>query len=223
MDNDTTAGLTTNEPTEMERLSVLEERVCPLCSSKINFFFINYFEKFLMCENTECEFPFGYEDLQFAKVDNPDNPETGSIRTKQSFSSPSSISGITVSDVDQLYQACESENNLPDQVPVSLSRPTRPRQSNILKNVAPLNSLHSEIMKMNSQMKISDLTDKKLIKNLYKLQNCTGAQLLKPQELTTLKRGECQKQTEVKININQMENDISVIKIELLSSEVSEG
>ncbi|XP_022121637.2 uncharacterized protein LOC110997684 isoform X1 [Pieris rapae] len=219
MDNRTTAGLTTNEQTEMERLSVLEDRVCPLCASKINFFFINYFEKILMCENTECEFPFGYEDLQFAKVDNPDN-ETGSVKTKQSFSSPSSISGITVSDVDQLYQACESENNMPDQV--SLNRPTRPRQSYILKNVAPLNSLHSEIMKMNSQMKISDLTDKKLIKNLYKLQNFTGAQLLKPQELTTLKRSECQMQPEVKIDINRMENDISVIKIELLSTEVSD-
>lgn len=168
-----------------------------------------------MCENTECEFPFGYEDLQFVQVDNADN-EIGSVRTRNNFSSRSSISGTTVSDGEQLYQACEAENNADQICPVSSRKSSKTHQNNVLK-LETFNTIHSEMIKINNQIKISELTDKEFIKKLYKLQDRTGVQLLKPRELSTLKIDETKEQSEVKIDIDKKENDISVIKIELVS------
>ncbi|CAK1555056.1 unnamed protein product [Leptosia nina] len=222
MEGDSTAVIVSNssDQIEIERVPIVESRVCPLCSSEIKLFFINFNEKLLMCENTECEFPFGYQHLQFVQV-NTDN-EMRSIRVCHNFSSPSTVSAVSMSDVDRLYRACDTEDNMSDNSSVICTSipSTSTKQTDTLKDMAPLKNIHSELVRIKSQMKIKSLTDKNLIRNLYKLQDGSGIQLLKPEELVTLKMSEVSSRPEVKIDIDKDENDISVIKIALARTEI---
>ncbi|XP_038213953.1 uncharacterized protein LOC119833828 [Zerene cesonia] len=229
MEGDNVAVLLASTPAMDVQMVEEGPRVCPLCSSPIKLFFINYNEKLLMCENTECEFPFGYEELQFVQVDSADN-ETGAIKKRHNFfsQSRSSTSGISATDVDKLYRAYDSEDQSESTSINMFSKPplrsyNRESRRKMEKNVEDLKNLNLELVKVNSETKITNKTiqDQKLIRNLYNLQDISGVKLLKPQELEILKKEAATKQQDVKIDIDKGSNDISIIKIELVSTDNS--
>ncbi|CAG4993377.1 unnamed protein product [Colias eurytheme] len=226
MEGDNIAVLLASTP-GMEGVQMVEEgpRVCPLCSSPIKLFFINYNEKLLMCENTECEFPFGYEELQFVQVDSSDN-ETGSIKKRHFFSSRTSTSGVSVTDVDKLYKAYDSDDLSETSSIHMFSKPPLKSYNRdhrkIEKDMEDLKQINKELAELNSETKITNKTihNQKMIRNLYKLQEPSGVKLLKPQELQIIKKKEAAKLQDVKIDIDKG-SDISIIKIELISTENS--
>lgn len=196
---------------------------CPICSSEIRFFFINFNEKMLMCENTQCDFPFGYENLQFLRIDaDEEMSEHLSVKTKPSAMSPpscSSLSAAAWSEIDKMNRVYESEDS---QIPESryslIPRSKRNRkpsltdsQSQIKKNVEDIKGLNMELQEMKGTRGV--LSNEKWINKLKNLQDSSGVKLLRPQELKRVKK---EMTNELKIDIDMDKvNNMSLIKIEI--------
>ncbi|XP_039755058.1 uncharacterized protein LOC120630006 isoform X2 [Pararge aegeria] len=196
--------------------------VCPLCSSEVRYFFIHMNEKLLMCENTECDFPFGYEELQFTRVEQGEeiiDTVSNSIPSHKQISPASSaVSSSCMSDIDKL-------NRVADETliePKMLSNPKkvnkkiishRESEKQIKKNVEDLKELTLELNDMTSTRKT--IRNQKWIKNLMNLQDHSGFKLLKPEELKKFSKTEDVK-NELKIDIEAGSSGcVSSIKIEL--------
>ncbi|VVC96907.1 unnamed protein product [Leptidea sinapis] len=201
-------------------------RICPLCESQIKRFFINFNEKMLMCENTECEFPFGYEDLQFIEVDDCDN-ETGTVQIRQTIypraNSCKSLSSM--SDIEELYNMSKSEcsqrgNQLQIRRPLKTYQRNKERfgaDKEITQGVKDISMLSAKMVELDSPVLIKN---KKIIKSLFNLQGASGVKLLKKNELDKIVHEN--KKPEVKIDIEK-HSDISVIKIELVDMKKSDN
>ncbi|XP_050348732.1 uncharacterized protein LOC126772407 [Nymphalis io] len=216
---------------EGESTQIIEEgpRVCPLCSSEIRFFFINFNEKMLMCENLECEFPFGYEDLQFLRFENEeDMSDFGSVRTRRtrisSAATPSVISTTSWSDIDKInrvYDSEELEQRLPDIKPQKEKRKNKKNTKNtkdseilIQKHVEDIKGLNMELMEISAETK-KTIKNERWIKNLMTLQANSGVKLLKPEELKHMKK----ENKDIKINIDTGKS-VSTIKIQMAETDV---
>ncbi|XP_045449938.1 uncharacterized protein LOC123658613 [Melitaea cinxia] len=210
-------------PSEVTTTHIIEEgpRVCPLCSSEIRYFFINLNEKMLMCENMECEFPFGFEELQFIKLDNDeDMSDVVSIQTKPTRASPmptgSVISTAAWSEIDKMNKIYESEESQLDPRSFHLQRnkkkikkDSKVSEIEINKNVEDIKCLNMELMEISESNKI--IKNEKWIKNLMTLQGKSGFKLLKPEEMKCVKQDE----RELKIDIDTNDNTMSSINIQI--------
>ncbi|CAH0719781.1 unnamed protein product, partial [Brenthis ino] len=211
--------------------NIIEEglRICPLCSSEIRFFFINFNEKMLMCENTECDFPFGYENLQFLRVDNDEEiSDMQSVRTKptspRSPPSNSIVSAGAWSEIDKINKVYDSEEiqlaetrqftSLTGKAKLNRKLSfTKDSEIKIKKNVEDIKGLNMELQEITASSSI--LSNEKWINNLKNLQDTSGIQLLRPQELRRVQ----QETKEVKININtDLGNNMSSIKIQIANT-----
>ncbi|XP_046978111.1 uncharacterized protein LOC124543833 [Vanessa cardui] len=216
---------------EVESTQIIEEgpRVCPLCSSEIRFFFINFNEKMLMCENIECEFPFGYEDLQFVRFENEeDMSDVISVRTKRTHISPvatgSVISTASWSEIDKINRVYDSEDSQLEQRSYDIPSQTdkrknkkKTKESEILiqKHVEDIKGLNMELMEISETNKI--IKNERWIKNLMTLQGKSGVKLLKPEELKQVKKDN----KDIKINIDTgNSSNISTIKIQIAETDV---
>ncbi|XP_026488528.1 uncharacterized protein LOC113395174 [Vanessa tameamea] len=216
---------------EVESTQIIEEgpRVCPLCSSEIRFFFINFNEKMLMCENIECEFPFGYEDLQFVRFENEeDMSDVISIRTKRTHISPvatgSVISTASWSEIDKINRVYDSEDSQLEQRSYDIQSQKEKRKNKkntkdseflIQKHVEDIKGLNMELMEISETNKI--IKNERWIKNLMTLQGKSGVKLLKPEELKQVKKDN----KDIKINIDTgNSSNISTIKIQIAETDV---
>ncbi|XP_045769910.1 uncharacterized protein LOC123870593 isoform X2 [Maniola jurtina] len=215
---------------------IIEEgpRICPLCSSEIRLFFINYHEKLLMCENTECEFPFGCEDLKFVRYDNVDDECDIVSEPSQSgqslLSSDFSTSGW--SDIDKYIRICNSEKGPGELNKFEVSSKELKNKKNknkfsiiekekqMQKNIKDLKSLSMELSDM-SKSRVT-ITNKKWINNLMHLQDRSGLKLLEPLENKKCIKKEVK--NELKIDIEPgSSGSASAIKIEIAKQSECES
>lgn len=188
---------------------------------------MNLNEKILMCENTSCEFPFGYEDLMFRKEDNDlaSDHEVSSIKTKRSQSSqgtPSVGSAAEWSEIDKLNRACaESEDNYNQNVyarkrnvhEMKTRAQTKENEEKIKQNVEQIKQLNKVLYDNGDEL---ELRNEKWIKNLFALQVSSGKRLVKEQELQKLKKIDPSVgMGELKIDIDSRKDSMSSIKIEI--------
>lgn len=223
MEEQVTFPLTSREMVPSPPVAEETVRACPICSSEIRFFFINFNEKMLMCENTQCDFPFGYENLQFLRIDTEEAmSELVSVKTKPSATSPpscSSLSAAAWSEIDKINRVYESEDS---QIPESryslVPRSQRYIKNSITdsdlqikKNVEDIKNLNMELHQIKGPHDI--LSNEKWINKLKTLQDSSGVKLLRPQEL---KRVEKEKTNELKIDIDMDKaNNMSLINIKI--------
>ncbi|XP_059057362.1 uncharacterized protein LOC131850959 isoform X2 [Achroia grisella] len=205
--------------------------LCPLCQSGIKLFFINFNEKMLMCENTECEFPFGYEDLQFYKEDNEAevDDEVASIRSKRTLDDRSSSATCSVvstaawTDIEKLNRAYETddgqfESNTYQKKPKKVEA-EKDKEKAILKNVEDIKELNKELVTIDNKQKDQRIQNQKWIKNLMNKQTTSGISLLKPEEMMALKEQETAF-GELKIDIDTSDaNGISHVNVQIISHD----
>ncbi|CAG9562805.1 unnamed protein product [Danaus chrysippus] len=206
-------------------------RVCPLCSSEIRLFYINFNEKLLMCENTECDFPFGYEEIKLVRVENyEDISDTRSGRTKPSMMSPSrsSIASTAAwSEIEKLNKVTDDLDDTQIEIPQyekfsqtkKTTKLSRDSKMKIQKHAEELKDLDKDLMKIKTDPKI--INNEKWIKNLMSLQGISGKSLLQPQELIKLKKRTERKKSELKIDIEKGETGMSSITIHLGNKETT--
>lgn len=220
---------------------------CPLCQSDIRLFFINYNEKFLMCENTECEFPFGYEELQYVTMDNDMAiADTCSTRSRDSMLSlrhtASSISQSGMSEmerINQMYESAEEtetneeqetrKNELKKANKEKYLKKKLKKESDdkIRKHLEDIDNLHKELLSHTyPQHDVGQIRNQKWIRKLKNLQEASGvADLVKPEEMRLLKKEEpVLGLGELKINIDPGDNSsMSTIKIAIHHSKNEEN
>ncbi|CAH2047690.1 unnamed protein product, partial [Iphiclides podalirius] len=207
-------------------------RICPLCHSVVRLFFINLDEKMLMCENTKCEFPFGYEELQFVKEDSEIDSDMGVLsftRNDRGSTSTSIISTAAWAEIDKMNSVCESEerqlSSFSDLLKLKSTNKELERQINndleIQRNVEHLKGLTRELNFIEQETSESEvIKNGKWIKNLLNLQGQSGMQLLKQQEIDQLRREEpIFGGGELKIDIDTNRNDISSINIQITNKD----
>lgn len=154
----------------------------------------------LMCENPECEFPFGYEELVFVKVadeiESHVEIDTSSIRTKATQDTPSCsvVSAACWSEIEKMSRVYDSEDSQAFE-PKALE----PKEYISLKNlkrrtVEPVKE--SSITKtLNEIKKLNDEIDDKpavVIKNEMFLKNLLSLQKKKSHNTIVLKAEEIQ-------------------------------
>lgn len=174
-----------------------------------------------MCENMECEFPFGFEELQFLKLNNDENmSDVVSIHTKPTRTSPmqtgSAISTADWVEIDNMNKIYESEDSQLDPRSFHSQKNNKKIKKNakaneilIKKNVEDIKSLNMELMGISESNEI--IKNEKWIKNLMTLQGKSGFKLLKPEEMKCVK----QEDKELKINIETNDNTMSSINIQI--------
>lgn len=219
---------------------------CPLCQSDIRLFFINYNEKFLMCENTECEFPFGYEELQFVTIDN-DMAMTDMYSALSGISLPSpryTASGISQSGmsemerINQMYESAD-ENEVNEEQKIQKKELKKANKEKYLKkklkkesdekirkHLEDIDSLHKELLSHTSpQTDVDQIRNEKWIRKLKSLQEASGvADLVKPEEMQLLKKEEpALGLGELKIDIDPGDSSsMSTIKIAIQHAKTEE-
>lgn len=188
-----------------------------------------------MCENTSCEFPFGYEDLTFVKenVGISQDEEVLSIHSKMSHMSPPSsiLSTAAWSEIEKLHRVYDSEDdgrsldglNIKD---VERRKQIRKENEDILKHIEHIKDLNMQLMVHLDVEKVDvQLKNEKWIQKLKSLQEISGVQLLKPEEVGLLKKEEpILGLGELKIDIDPGNNqNMSSIKIEICNREDVNG
>ncbi|XP_073954966.1 uncharacterized protein [Choristoneura fumiferana] len=254
--DDTTANLTNSErpefipadfgisamgqPGNLEKSPGNEvEKECPLCKSVIRYFFVNFNEKVLLCDNQDCEYPFGYEDLEFVKQDDQwdSNDELESITTIMSrpTQAGSIISTHAWSDIDKLNKAYDSEDSqqeLPikeleskEEKELKLQEYLRAKEAELQtkRNIQQIKKLNNQLQKTYDEDNFSCITNEKWIKHLMVLQGLSGVPLLKKQEIARLRRDEAELgSNELTIGINSGQSESS-ITIEILNRDTSKS
>ncbi|XP_041980115.1 uncharacterized protein LOC121733811 [Aricia agestis] len=205
---------------------IIEEgpRVCPLCGCEVKFFFLNFQEQLLMCENVECQYPFGYEDLQFKRFEDVDASDMVSIRTRASRVTLMSPTGSMVSthawsEIDKMNRMYDEDSqserslcNEKKQKEATQNKLDKASINEIKKNVESIKGLNEELKQLSESSHV--IKNEKWIKKLLDLQSMTKEHLLKPQEMEQIE--EEIKQPEVKIAIQQGDaQTISTIQINL--------
>ncbi|XP_063381822.1 uncharacterized protein LOC134668269 [Cydia fagiglandana] len=197
---------------------------CPVCKSAVRCYFMNFNEKVVMCENTTCSWPFGYEEPQCLKHDEAlsVDEEVESLKVMTYGPMPPSesiISTMAWSEMDRSNKGLDSEE--PGSTPTYQSDAARDAKlQEILKqNEADLQTKKNlqDIKKLNVQLQktyeeedeISCIRNEKWIKHLNTLQNMSGKRLLRKEEMALLKQKEPQRLT---MNIN-VENTAIIINL----------
>ncbi|KAG6440851.1 uncharacterized protein LOC115441218 [Manduca sexta] len=196
---------------------------CPLCNSTVKLFYINFTEKIFMCENTDCEYPFGHEDIKFYKYGQDlqiaDDVSSNKSRNTASVAA-STISSSAWADIEQMNKIYESEECQFD------TKATESKEKNIKtklekeieaqlsKNVANIKELTKELSETAAE-KGHCIKNEKWLKNLMNKQT-SGMKLLRQGEITKLKKTELALgATELKIDIDPSKNNVSSITINL--------
>ncbi|XP_063362900.1 uncharacterized protein LOC134651728 [Cydia amplana] len=197
---------------------------CPECKSAVRCYFINFNEKVVMCENTTCSWPFGYEEPQRFKHDEAlcvdDEVESLKVMTYGPIPpSGSIISTMAWSEMDRSNKGLDSEE--PGSTPTHQSDAARDaRLQEVLKqkeadlqtkkNLQDIKKLNVQLQKTyEDEEEISCIRNEKWIKHLNNLQSMSGIQLLRKEEMALLKESKPQGLT---MNINA-ENTAIIINL----------
>ncbi|XP_011553777.3 uncharacterized protein LOC105385147 [Plutella xylostella] len=203
-------------------------RICPLCQSEVRLFFINFNYKMLMCENTECDFPFGYEDLQFVKEDGGalthNDFDNASIISHSRTQTPSCsvVSHSAWSEIERINRAYDSEDSQPfeqkaldpTEFIASLQINVEPKQDkkkmDLKKNLEKLKELNLKMRPRNQRRRI---TNKNFVKEIINLKG--ERTLLKPEEAGLFIKAPNEADPKVEFQITTAEGSMPVIKVDL--------
>ncbi|XP_063534601.1 uncharacterized protein LOC134744641 [Cydia strobilella] len=180
---------------------------CPECKSAVRCYFINFNEKVVICENTTCTWPFGYEEPKRMKHDEAltVDEEVESLKVMTYGPIPPSgsiISTMAWSEIDRSNKGLDSEE--PGSTPIHQSDAARDAklQEVLKQKEADLQTKKNlqDIKKLNVQLQktyededqISCIRNEKWIKHLNTLQSMSGIQLLRKEEMALLKENEPQ-------------------------------
>lgn len=187
-----------------------------------------------MCENIECEFPFGCEELKFVQVENNICPNAEVYSNSRTARDTASVVGSVVSsaawaDIDRMNRAYDSEDNQSDvrsvnnQKELRLKRVQKEKENEkqLIKNVENIKELSLALSKDNEDDSPALINNEKWIKNLLNFQGLSGVQLLRKEEMESLKKKEPDIGLgELKIDIDPSKDSISLIKIEITNKQV---
>lgn len=204
---------------------------CPLCNCQIKLYFINFTEKFLMCENDDCEFPFGHEDLQFVKLGNNYNgdDDLSSVFSRSTRASSvacsSVVSNIAWGEIEKMNRIYESEdsqletrllNSSADRDHVLMkSQKDKENDEELKKNIQNITQLTKELREAESNGPLR-LQNQKWIQNLMRVQELSGVKLLQEEEIERLKKKEPELGLgELTIDLASKEDEMSCIKIKI--------
>lgn len=200
-----------------------------------------------MCENTECEFPFGYEELQFVTIDNDMAlSDACGARSRDSLVSPrhtaSSISQSGLSEMERINQMYESgeETEINEEQEIHKREVKKANKEKYLKkklkkesdekikkHLEDIDNLHKELLSHTSpQNDVGQIRNQKWIRKLKSLQEASGvADLVKPEEMRLLKKEEPMLGLgELKIDIDPgNSSSMSTIKIAIQHTETKEN
>lgn len=219
-----------------EPSNIIEEgpRVCPLCNSLVRPYFLNLREQLLMCENKECEYPIGYEDLHIIKLTVDSSEDEDEDLNSMSSSkvvmsgSGSIVSAVVMAEIEKLNNVSDSEDSQLEARLVS-GNSERERNEELIKekeeeerlmnSVRNIRNLNMELMK-ETETESPTLDDENLIKNLWDLQGAFGCKLLKEKEISKLKKKQPYKgRREVKIDLGDSSDKVSSITIEITNKK----
>lgn len=189
-----------------------------------------------MCENTDCEFPFGHEELQFAKMSGDESDDDIMNDNTSVISTPAStmMSTPATSDIERLsasslHQVCKTDDqlcridekllNLPKKLSGTFS--SNKKQENKTKKILKdLKGVTEELSHVTSS-KIT-ITNERYIKNLMHLQDQSGQKLLRPEEMEQLNKME-KVNNNLKIDVQLGDGScMSSIKIGIGDSKVAD-
>lgn len=200
-----------------------------------------------MCENTECEFPFGYEELQFVTIDSDMSmADVCSARSGVSLPSPrytaSSISQSGLSEMERINQMYESgeDNEINEEQEIykkELKKANKEKylkkklkkesDEKIRKHLEDIDNLHKELLSHTSpQSDVGQIRNQKWIRKLKSLQEASGVDdLVKPEEMQLLKKEEpVLGLGELKIDIDPGDSSsMSTIKIAIQHADTEEN
>lgn len=200
-----------------------------------------------MCENTECEFPFGYEELQFVTIDNDMAlADACGARSRDGLPSPrytaSSISQSGLSEMERINQMYESgeETEINEEQEIHKREVKKANNEKYLKkklkkesdekikkHLEDIDNLHKELLSHTSpQNDVGQIRNQKWIRKLKSLQEASGvADLVKPEEMRLLKKEEpILGLGELKIDIDPGDSSsMSTIKIAIQHTETEEN
>ncbi|KAL0830866.1 hypothetical protein ABMA28_002972 [Loxostege sticticalis] len=211
----------------IKNATIIDEgiKLCPLCTSEVRLFFINFNEKVLMCENVECDYPFGHEEITYVKEDQDiqSYEEVASIKQTHSPTvTHSMISTAAWSDLAKITRVNESEEleHRPETREYYKHKAKSPKnvvkkdevQPNLVKEIKALHEKDVELSKDNDYIK-----NEKWVQKLMKLQKSSGINLLKEEEIIMFKKSKPEIGLgELKIDIGTgAETNMSTIKIEI--------
>ncbi|XP_063622416.1 uncharacterized protein LOC134794534 [Cydia splendana] len=197
---------------------------CPVCKSAVRCYFMNFNQKVVMCENTTCSWPFGYEEPQCLKHDEAlsVDEEVESLKVMTYGPMPPSesiISTMAWSEMDRSNKGLDSEE--PGSTPThqidaarddKLQEVLKQKEADLQtkKNLQDIKKLNVQLQKTyEEEDEISCIRNEKWIKHLNTLQNMSGIQLLRKEEMALLKENEPQGLT---MNINA-ENTAIIINL----------
>lgn len=220
-----------------ETVTIIEEglQVCPLCDSLVKMFYINFNEKLLMCENVECEFPFGCEELKFLQIENNTFPQDEIYSNNRIAQDTASVAGSVVSsaawaDIDRMNKAYDSEDsqcdarsvNKQNELRLKKAQKEKENDQQLIRNVENIKELSLALFNDNGDQKPALINNEKWIKNLQNFQALSGVQLLREEEMETLRKKEPDIGLgELKIDIDPSKESISSIKIEITNKDIS--
>ncbi|CAH0752336.1 unnamed protein product [Diatraea saccharalis] len=188
-----------------------------------------------MCENTECEYPFGHENVVYVKEDDESqNDEVVSIKSRTVRGTPhdtlSIVSTSAWSEIDNINRVYEAEEQLDQRPEIKeyylhkrTSRITGDdeNQKKLFQNVQEINKLNKELNDSKQEMFVQpQLKNEKWIKNLMSMQKYSGMSLLKPNEMKLVKKTESEigsGELKIDINMGKDECDMSSVKIEIFN------
>lgn len=215
-----------------ENATILDEgiRVCPLCRSEVRLFFTNFNEKILMCENIECEYPFGHEPPLYVKENNEIqwDEEVASIGRVTKSSPSASLSMISTTSwleidkinkmnaEDQFPEKLESKEYYNHKKEQATNEKEDKDEKDILKEVAVIKKLNVELLGTENKPHIRN---QKWIKNLMSMQEMSGVTLLDPEEMKLVQKQQPEiglGELKIDIDINN-KHSMSSIKIEIAS------
>lgn len=173
-----------------------------------------------MCENTECEYPFGYEELRFVTTGNDmaidDSSRDGRSGTSQSGWSELERINQTLTDEDSAINE-EREKRKKEIEKANkeaiLSQKAMAKDALTMKLAEDLDNLHKHVLQTQCLDKSADeIKTRRFLKLLKKRQDKTGENLVSAEEIQRLKKETPELGLgELKIDIDQ--GDKSVIKI----------
>ncbi|XP_063826882.1 WD repeat-containing protein 87-like [Ostrinia nubilalis] len=214
-----------------------DKKVCPLCGTEVRLYFIHFNEKVLMCGTDECPYPFGVEEVVFAKVDEGSeyNVPVPSVklskrsrRSRRSKGSPSAsnsrVSTTAWSDIEKMTRVNEAEEQLASQQAEAREFYTHKTKKSP-KEVAPKDKTQEKLLKELRKVYTKDMEmtkeddfikNEKWLKNLMDLQESSGQTLVKEEEMKMLRSKHPEigsGELKFDIDMTTATNNISVIKI----------
>ncbi|KAJ8723091.1 hypothetical protein PYW08_003003 [Mythimna loreyi] len=226
--------------------TIVEEgpSICPLCSSVVRLYYVDFFTKIFMCTNMECEYPFGNNYTIYTSDDDgacqkygvdlsriprrrysksAKSVPQGSIGTS-TLGTNSNLSASEWAEINPPNQTYDSDDNMSMTSSKMFTR--KNNQSLITKKAKKQDDeklIKENVEKIKECNKVlfdgedyETIQNEKWIKNLSTMQSSSGMKLVKDTELQKLKKTEDNIcHGELKIDIDTKKDSMSSIVIEI--------